>query len=62
MGLTDAVTRMGEHGVPAELWARADAAFTEKEPADPPALIIGVNGLNRLAVALESATERRLGA
>lgn len=58
--LTDAVTRMGEHGVPAELWERAGAAFTEKELADLLALIISINGLNRLAVTLESATERRL--
>ncbi|MFC6090425.1 carboxymuconolactone decarboxylase family protein [Saccharothrix lopnurensis] len=58
--LTDAVTRLGEHGVPAELWERAAGAFTEKELADLLALIIGINGLNRLAVALESATEREL--
>ncbi|MFT7837283.1 carboxymuconolactone decarboxylase family protein [Saccharothrix sp. BKS2] len=58
--LTDAVTRLGEHGVPAELWERAAGTFTEKELADLLALIIGINGLNRLAVALESATEREL--
>lgn len=60
--LTDAVTRLGEHGVPEELWERARAAFTEKELADLLALIISINGLNRLAVTLDSATERKLNA
>ncbi len=58
--LTDAVTRLGEHGVPDELWERASATFTEKELADLLALIISINGLNRLGVTLDSATELHL--
>jgi AhpD family alkylhydroperoxidase len=58
--LTDAVTRLGEHGVPDELWERASTTFTEKELADLLALIISINGLNRLGVTLDSATERHL--
>ncbi|MFD1149411.1 carboxymuconolactone decarboxylase family protein [Saccharothrix hoggarensis] len=60
--LTDTVTRIGEHGVPDELWERASAAFGEKELADLLAAIISINGLNRLAVTLDSATERHLHA
>ncbi|MGM1065051.1 carboxymuconolactone decarboxylase family protein [Saccharothrix sp. Mg75] len=60
--LTDAVTRLGEHGVPDELWQRAAAAFGEKGLADLLALVISINGLNRLAVTLDSATERHLHA
>ncbi|MFC5058894.1 carboxymuconolactone decarboxylase family protein [Saccharothrix xinjiangensis] len=58
--LTDAVTRLGEHGVPEELWERAAGTFGEKELADLLALVISINGLNRLAVTLDSATERKL--
>ncbi|WP_306746955.1 carboxymuconolactone decarboxylase family protein [Saccharothrix yanglingensis] len=58
--LTDAVTRPGEHGVPDDLWERASKAFAEKELADLLALIISINGLNRLGVTLDSATERHL--
>ncbi|WP_189221910.1 carboxymuconolactone decarboxylase family protein [Saccharothrix coeruleofusca] len=58
--LTDAVTRLGEHGVPDELWRRASATWSEKELADLVALIISINALNRLGVTLDMGTERAL--
>lgn len=58
--LTDAITRLGEHGVPEELWERASATWSEKELADLVALIISINALNRLGVTMDLGTERVL--
>lgn len=57
---TDAVTRLGEHGVPDELWARVTAAFDQSQVAGLLAQIISINGYNRIGVPLDSATEREL--
>ncbi|MEU4802496.1 carboxymuconolactone decarboxylase family protein [Actinosynnema sp. NPDC023587] len=57
---TDAVTRLGEHGVPDELWERVTATFDQPQVAGLLAQIIAINGFNRIGVPLESATERRL--
>ncbi|CCH28978.1 carboxymuconolactone decarboxylase family protein [Actinosynnema sp. NPDC047251] len=57
---TDAVTRLGEHGVPDELWAKVTATFDQAQVAGLLAQLIAINGFNRVAVPLDSATERRL--
>ncbi|ACU35354.1 alkylhydroperoxidase like protein, AhpD family [Actinosynnema mirum DSM 43827] len=58
--LTDAVTRLGEHGVPQELWDRAAARWSEKELADLLVLIVSINSLNRLGVTLDTGKDREL--
>ncbi len=58
--LTDAVTRLGEHGVPADLWEKVTATFPEDQIAGLLAQIITINAFNRIAVTLDSATEREL--
>ncbi|MEV0681892.1 carboxymuconolactone decarboxylase family protein [Actinosynnema sp. NPDC050436] len=57
---TDAVTRLGEHGVPDELWERVTAAFDQQQVAGLLAQLISINGFNRIGVPLDSATERHL--
>jgi AhpD family alkylhydroperoxidase len=49
--LTDTLTRLGEHGLPDELWQRARAFWTEKEIADLISAIIMINGFNRVAIS-----------
>ncbi|MBW4721637.1 carboxymuconolactone decarboxylase family protein [Saccharothrix sp. SC076] len=58
---TDAVTRLGEHGVPDELWERVTATFDERQVAGLLAEIIAINAFNRIGVTMDSATELRLG-
>ncbi|MEU4680628.1 carboxymuconolactone decarboxylase family protein [Micromonospora sp. NPDC023737] len=50
LALTDAVTRLGEHGVPDEVWNPAAAVWSEKELADLLMAIATINVWNRLAV------------
>jgi AhpD family alkylhydroperoxidase len=50
LALTDAVTRLGEHGVPDEVWDDAARVFAEKEVADLIVAIATINVWNRIAV------------
>ncbi|PZF84418.1 alkylhydroperoxidase [Micromonospora deserti] len=50
LALTDAVTRLGEHGVPDEVWDAAAAVWQEKELADLLMAIVTINVWNRIAV------------
>ncbi|GAB3159380.1 carboxymuconolactone decarboxylase family protein [Micromonospora sonneratiae] len=50
LALTDAVTRLGEHGVPDEIWDRAREVWAEKELADLVLAIATINVWNRLMV------------
>ncbi|MEU4570105.1 carboxymuconolactone decarboxylase family protein [Micromonospora sp. NPDC023956] len=50
LALTDAVTRLGEHGVPDEVWDDAVRVFTEKEVADLIMAIATINVWNRVSV------------
>jgi AhpD family alkylhydroperoxidase len=54
LALTDAVTRLGPHGVPDDVWDGAAAAFTERELADLVGAIGVINLWNRLAIAARS--------
>lgn len=51
LALTDAVTRLGEHGVPEDVWQAATALWSEKELADLLLAIATINVWNRIAVA-----------
>ncbi|MFJ1797949.1 MULTISPECIES: carboxymuconolactone decarboxylase family protein [unclassified Streptomyces] len=57
LALTDAVTRIGDAGVPDEVYDRAAAHFDEEELAHLLALILTINTWNRIALA----TARRAG-
>ncbi|MBI2511966.1 MAG: carboxymuconolactone decarboxylase family protein [Opitutae bacterium] len=48
---TEAVTRLGEHGVSAEIFAEARAHFSEKELFHLTLAIVVINGWNRFNVA-----------
>lgn len=48
--LTDAVTELGPHGVPDDVWDRAAKTWTEKELADLLLAIGTINLWNRIAV------------
>jgi AhpD family alkylhydroperoxidase len=51
LALTDAVTRLGEHGVPDDVWDEAAAVWSEKELADLLVAIATINVWNRLSIA-----------
>jgi AhpD family alkylhydroperoxidase len=48
--LTDSVTRLGEHGVPEEVWNRAAAQFDERELGNLLIAIAAINVWNRIAI------------
>ena len=48
---TDAVTRLGEHGVPDEVYQAARAQFDEPELVRLTMAIVVINGWNRLSIA-----------
>ncbi|MBQ1068405.1 carboxymuconolactone decarboxylase family protein [Micromonospora sp. D75] len=50
LALTDAVTRLGEHGVPDDVWDGAAKVWSEKELADLVVAIATINVWNRVAV------------
>lgn len=49
--LTDAVTRLGDHGVPDDVWDTAAAHFDKTELANLLVAIATINVWNRLAIA-----------
>ncbi|MFS8480176.1 MAG: carboxymuconolactone decarboxylase family protein [Micromonosporaceae bacterium] len=51
LALTDAVTRLGEHGVPDAVWDEAAAVFAEEELANLIIAIATINVWNRIAVS-----------
>ncbi len=48
---TEALTRLGEHGVPDDVYATAVAEFGESDLAELSLAIVTINGWNRLMVA-----------
>ncbi|MGC4770403.1 carboxymuconolactone decarboxylase family protein [Micromonospora sp. DT44] len=54
LALTDAVTRLGEHGVSDEVWDAAAKVYSEKELADLVLAIATINVWNRIAVTTHS--------
>lgn len=51
LALTDAVTRLGEHGVPDEVWDDAAKQWSERELVDLVLAIATINVWNRIAVS-----------
>jgi len=58
LALTDAVTRLGEHGVSDADWADAAAHFDDAELAQLVWAIVAINAWNRMAVATHLLPER----
>ncbi|BCJ60750.1 carboxymuconolactone decarboxylase family protein [Micromonospora endophytica] len=54
LALTDAVTRLGEHGVPDDVWAAAAKVWPEKALADLVLAIATINVWNRIAVTFRT--------
>jgi AhpD family alkylhydroperoxidase len=52
LALTDAVTRLGEDGVPDTVWDEAVAVFSEEELANLIVAIATINVWNRLSVSV----------
>ena len=50
LALTDAVTRLGEHGVPDDVWAATRKSWSEEETANLILAIAIINTWNRIAV------------
>ncbi|MEV0430905.1 carboxymuconolactone decarboxylase family protein [Micromonospora sp. NPDC050495] len=50
LALTEAVTRLGEHGVPDDVWEAAAKVWSEKELADLVVAIATINVWNRISV------------
>jgi len=51
---TEAVTRLGEQGIPDEVYARARASFSEEELLNLTMLIGAINAWNRINVAFQT--------
>ncbi|QOC90751.1 carboxymuconolactone decarboxylase family protein [Micromonospora craniellae] len=54
LALTDAVTRLGEHGVPDDMWEDAAKVWPEKALADLVLAIATINVWNRIAVTFRN--------
>jgi AhpD family alkylhydroperoxidase len=54
LGWTEAVTKLGEHGVTDEIYADALEELTEQEISDLTLVVIGINGWNRLSIAFRA--------
>lgn len=50
LALTDSVTRLGEGGVPDDVWDTAAKLYTEEELADLLLAIVTINMWNRIAI------------
>ena len=59
LALTDAVTKLGEHGVPDDVWNEAAAQFEERELVQLLVAISTINVWNRLSVATRVYTKER---
>ncbi|WP_329585901.1 carboxymuconolactone decarboxylase family protein [Kitasatospora sp. NBC_01250] len=59
LALTDAATRLGEHGVPDEVWARAAEQYEEKELIHLLMAIVTINAWNRIAVSTRAVVAPR---
>ncbi|SBT49766.1 carboxymuconolactone decarboxylase family protein [Micromonospora narathiwatensis] len=55
LALTDAVTRLGEHGVPDEVWDAAAKVWSERELADLILAIATINVWNRIVISTRTA-------
>lgn len=51
---TESVTKLGEHGVPDDIYEEARMQFSEKELVDLTFTVIEINGWNRLSIAFRN--------
>ena len=51
---TEAVTKLGEHGVPEAIYEDARASLSENEISDLTFIIMAINGWNRLSIAFSA--------
>src|SRR3569623_95687 len=51
---TESVTKLGDHGVPDEIYEEARMQFSEKELADLTFVVAEINGWNRLSIAFRN--------
>jgi AhpD family alkylhydroperoxidase len=58
LALTDAVTRLGEHGVTDDVWNEAAAHYDQPELAQLVWAIVAINSWNRMAVATHLLPEQ----
>ncbi|HTF49338.1 MAG TPA: carboxymuconolactone decarboxylase family protein [Pseudonocardia sp.] len=57
LALTDAVTKLGEHGVPDEVWNEARAWWSEEEVANLIVAIATINVWNRISITTRRAPQ-----
>lgn len=62
LALTDAVTRLGDDGVPDDVWAGAAAVFDDRQLADLVGAIAMINLWNRVAIPCQSTPRSARGA
>ena len=60
LALTDAITQIGQDGVPDEIWQGAAEHFDEKELIDLITAIVTINGWNRFAISLRLSIPHRV--
>jgi AhpD family alkylhydroperoxidase len=59
LGLTEAITELGDGHVPDEVYARAAAVFTERELGQVIAMAVTINAWNRINVTIRMEPPRR---
>ncbi|WP_119727478.1 carboxymuconolactone decarboxylase family protein [Thermomonospora amylolytica] len=59
LAYTEAATRLGEHGVPDEVWNAVTEHFSPEEAGHLVAAVALINAFNRLAVPLQTKPPRR---
>jgi AhpD family alkylhydroperoxidase len=50
---TEALTRLGEHGVPDDVYERVRQQFNEKELVDLTFAVMAINGWNRMSISMQ---------
>ena len=51
---TEALTKLGPHGVPDEIYETVRAVLSEKELSDLSFAVMGINGWNRLSIGFRA--------
>lgn len=59
LALTEAVTRLGEHGVPDAVYDAAAQVFSDRELGQVIAMAVTINAWNRINVAVHTPVPRR---
>ncbi len=59
LALTDAVTRLGEHGVPDAVWAQGTEHFDDGELVHLIMAIATINAWNRIAISVQATVSPR---